>query len=174
MKQLALLTLVVGACHKDADSTQSAAKEVNKQTTELANTVRDKAQAAGEGIAEVAREADDVAIANRRFHDERDARVATLRALQQMSGDVPMLLSLAVQNTPLTALGHANVMEQLGVVELRLAEAGKAIDELAMVGAPDWAQKNNDVSTFIDRLEAAMKNAVQTFEDAPRATTPSS
>jgi len=159
--------LIAAACNTNSRS-EKAAENLNKQSDQLADQLKDKGNGAVEGIKDIAKEANDVAAADETFRREREIRIGALRANHVLEATIPGLIRPTIDFANVTDVGRANINEKLAVLELRLSEAAKAIEDLQFVDAANWKEKNEATQDFMNRLGTAADEAVEELRDAPR------
>jgi len=178
MKKLMTLTFVLGAGTLGACQTKTepekAAKELREERTELSKTVDDKLHAAGDGLNEVADEAQDVTIADAKFKFMRDETAAAYRAVHNLRAQLPLYITTALTAVNTTDAARTTAMEKVSLLELRIGEAGHAVEELGYATATDYEQKREVAKTFMDRLEDAANTAMTALGTAARSPNASS
>ncbi|HEU0032199.1 MAG TPA: hypothetical protein VFQ53_16305 [Kofleriaceae bacterium] len=114
-----------------------------------------------------AQELDD---AKAEFAHHRALRIGTFRGEHLVARTQPMLVSALASATPLTAAAQADITDKIRVFQLRLDEAGNAIEALRAVPVGAWAEREADVARLLLRLEAARDAAWEALREGTRIT----
>ncbi|MCX5742732.1 MAG: hypothetical protein NT062_09570 [Proteobacteria bacterium] len=157
--------LAFAGCSKTSDADR-AAKVLTQQRGELATELDETAKG-------VAKEATDVAWADRTFKLERTARIANLQAIHAVDATLTTTIATALSFQPVTDAGRIVVNEKLVLLDLRVGEAAKAIEALQAVDAAAWATKSKEAATLMERVDDAIKGASGALRDAPRVASAS-
>jgi len=144
--------------------------EVSAYVGEKANVARDNVKDDVEDIAdeaedvgENARELDD---ANNEFKYRRMVRVGTLRAVHAVAASQPMMVNAISTSYPFVERDRAEITEKLAIFQMRLDEAGNAIQSLELVEANDWETRNDAASKALERVEDARDDVWEAVDDA--------
>lgn len=125
-----------------------------------------------EDVAEETREVTDQAVDLARAEDDfaikKQTRTSELRALHQVIASQPMLINALSGAAPLTDRARADVSEKLVIFQMRLDEAGNAIESLTPVPAADWEMREDTAAGAMDRLEDARADAWEALKDGDR------
>lgn len=132
-------------------------------------------RAANDGVEDVTEEAQDVteeatdlAKAASDFEQRRQLRVQELRAVHAVIASQPQLINLLAGPTPLTDRARADVSEKMQVLQMRLDEAGNAIQALQGVTAEEFEDRNDETAKAIERLQDAREDAWNALRDGDR------
>lgn len=178
-----------------AESVKDQVEELKEESRDLAETAKDKTDdrvGVGEvsayvgenagvakerlaGADEVADDAKDVgkdarelADASNEFKYRKMVRIQTLRAVHAVEASQPMLINAFAQGFPLVEKDRGEVNEKLLNFQMRLDEAGNAIQSLELVEAKDWEARNDAVSKALERVEDAREDVWESLRDADR------
>ncbi len=132
-------------------------------------------RAADKGMNEVADDAKDVgknarelADASNEFKYRKMVRIQTMRAVHAVHASQPNLINAMAQSFPLVEKDRGEVNEKLVIFQMRLDEAGNAIQSLELVEAKDWEVRNDAASKALDRVEDAGDEVWESLKDAER------
>jgi len=146
--------------------------EVSAYVGEKANVARDKVADDLEDVAdeakdlgETARELDE---ANNEFKYRRMVRVGTMRAVHAVEASQPMLIHAISTSFPIVEKDRGEINEKLAIFQMRLDEAGNAIQSLELVEATDWEARDNAATKALDRVEDAREEVWKAVDDADR------
>lgn len=178
-----------------AESVKDQVEDLKEESRDLAETAKDKTDdrvGVGEvsayvgenagvakerlaGADEVADDAKDVgknarelADASNEFKYRKMVRIQTLRAVHAVEASQPMLINAFAQAFPLVEKDRGEVNEKLLIFQMRLDEAGNAIQSLELVEAKDWEARNDAVSKALERVEDAREDVWESLRDADR------
>jgi hypothetical protein len=132
-------------------------REVKANTEEVAEQTKD-----------VAKQSEELREAEYTFDVKRTNRVAQLRAEHQVVATQPMLINSLGAATALTDRARADLAEKLTLFQMRLDEAGNAIEGLQTTDAAAFESKNDDAAKAMERLEDARDNAWEALNDGDR------
>ena len=79
-----------------------------------------------------------------------------------------MINSLAT-TLPHTQSEEARIVERLSVLEVRIEETGKLIEQLGHVDAKDWEVRNEAIGDAMARLDTAREDAWDTLDSVAKA-----
>jgi hypothetical protein len=80
----------------------------------------------------------------------------------------PMLISTISTQTALTDKARADLAEKMQVFQMRIDEAGNAIEAVQSTDATSFEDRNDDASKAMDRLEDAREDAWEALNDGDR------
>jgi uncharacterized protein YoxC len=132
-----------------------------ERNADVVEDISDEAKDVGES----ARELEE---ATSEFRHRRMVRVGTLRAVHSVAASQPMLINAISQSFSLAPNDRAEVQEKLTIFQMRLDEAGNAIQSLELVEARDWESRNDAASKAIERVEDARDQVWEALEEADR------
>lgn len=169
MKKLIYAAALLGivACHTENDADR-AAKNLDDKREELSQTFDDKAKAANEGVQDLAQKVGEVNTARTQFEIEREAQIAKWRAMHALDVTVPTYVAAALSVAPITELGRISVNEKLAVLDTRIGEAAHALENLQTIGSTEWQPQSDKTLELMNRLQAAVDDAIDALRDAPR------
>jgi hypothetical protein len=157
------VALAAGACRQTeerradhaADMVAATARALDQARVELAR----RSAASTLGADRVARRAIQAAKADQEFELRRDLVVRGLRAKHDViAHDMPMLAALA-SSMQVDDDAHAKMRESLTGFQIRVDDAGLAIDDLETVPAATWKPHERAVDDDMRRLEHARAEA---------------
>ncbi|MEO7094876.1 MAG: hypothetical protein ABI175_16575 [Polyangiales bacterium] len=162
-----------------ADRTSDAVRRSERQASDVNENIRDRretvAEKARDNARDVADEAKDVGKGARKLADaEHDfkyakmVRVQTLRAVHAVIASQPMLINSFSSSLPIVEGDRAMINEKMQIMQMRLDEAGNAIETLNGVEASSWEQRHDDVNKAMNRLDDAREDAWKALDDAKR------
>ena len=148
------------ADHAKADSdTMRAVNE--KQLEHNANEISDESK-------DVAEQANELRTADADFDIRRRERVTQLRFVHGVAASQPMLINAISGVTQLTDKARADLAEKMQVFQMRVDEAGNAIEALQATEAADFESRNDAAAKAMDRLEDSRENAWEALNDGDR------
>jgi gas vesicle protein len=136
-----------------AETTETANKEqkdVNDQTAELKENVNELNQAEGD------------------FSVRRGDRATQLRTVHSVIASQPMLINSLSGITALTDKARANLAEKMQVFQMRVDEAGNAIEAIQAADAADFEKLNDAAAKATERLNDARDDAWEALNDGDR------
>jgi hypothetical protein len=144
---------------------------------DVSKYVHDKADVEGkklaDGVQDIAGDAKDVGTkahelenANNEFKYRRTVRVGTLRAVHSVAASQPGIINAFTQSYPLVEKDRGEVNEKLQIFQMRLDEAGNAIQSLELVEANDWEARNDAASKALERVEDSRDDAWEALRGA--------
>ncbi len=140
----------------DTDMTRKMNEEqLEHNAREIAEQSKDVAEQTGE-----------LKTAEADFAVRRGARAAQLRAVHGVVASQPMLINSISSITALTDKARADVAEKMQVFQMRIDEAGNAIEALQSADADGFENRNDAAANAMDRLEDARDNAWEALTDA--------
>lgn len=146
--------------------------EVSAYVGEKANVAREQV---ADDLEDIAEEAKDVGKNARQLDDaqnefkyRRMVRIGTLRAVHAVSASQPILINAIATSFPFVDKDRAEVSEKLAIFQMRLDEAGNAIQSLELVEANDWETRNTAATKALDRVEDASDDVWDAIDDADR------
>jgi len=122
----------------------------------------------------VGQEATELATAARDFEQRRQLRVQELRAVHGVIASQPMLINMIAGQTPLTDRARADVAEKMQVFQMRVDEAGNAIQALQGVDAASFEARDDAAAKAMDRLRDARADAWEALDKGDRIDVSSS
>lgn len=161
-----------------ADRLNSKAEDLQDESKDLAEKARSRSTAPADAKATVkklAREttdvgdrANDVARATDAFERTRRTRVETLRAAHAVIASQSPLIATLAQAFPLVEGDRGKVAEKLQIFQMRIDEAGNAIQTLQATDAATWKDRDDEASRAMSRLDEARTDAWDALADAKR------
>lgn len=144
-----------------------------KADTELARDINNKliehnAKEIAEQSKEVAGAAQDVATAEGDFDIRRHYRVSQLRLVHNVVATQPMLINALTTATPLTDKARSRLAEKMQVFQMRIDEAGNAVESLQATDEKSFEDRNDAAAKAMDRLEDAREDAWEALNDGDR------
>jgi len=125
-------------------------KDVNEQTAELKENVNELNNAEGD------------------FSVRRGARATQLRTIHSVVASQPMLINALSGVTALTDKARATLSEKMQVFQMRVDEAGNAIEAIQAADAAGFEEKNDAAAKAMDRLKDARDDAWEALNDGDR------
>jgi len=132
-----------------------------KQIEHNANEIKEESK-------EVASAAQDVATAEGNFDVRRHYRVSQLRLSHNVVASQPMLINAITAATPLTDKARGDVAEKMQVFQMRIDEAGNAIESLEATDEKSFEDRNDTAAKAMGRLEDAREDAWEALNDGDR------
>ena len=123
-----------------------------------ANEIKDESE-------DVAAAAKDVKTASNEFDEARLNRVNQLRATHQVIAAQPQMLNVFAGITPLTDRARADLSEKMQIFQMRIDEAGNAIEALQGVDERNFEERNDTAAKAMERLEEAGDDAWEALND---------
>ncbi len=117
---------------------------------------------------DVGENARELADASNEFKYRKMVRINTLRAVHAVQASQPNLINSMAQAFPLVEKDRGEVNEKLVIFQMRLDEAGNAIQSLELVEAKDWETRNDAASKALERVEDAGEEVWESLKDADR------
>jgi len=117
---------------------------------------------------DLADKATEVKKAETTFAIKRTNRVQQLRGVHTVIAMSPGLISQFASMTPLTDRARADVNEKLQVFQMRIDEAGNAIEALQTTDENNFEGRNDAAAKAMDRLEDARDDAWEALNDGDR------
>lgn len=146
--------------------------EVSAYVGEKANAAKERVK---DDVGNVAADAKDVGTNARELADASDefkyrkmVRINTLRAVHAVHASQPNVINAMAQSFPLVEKDRGEVNEKLVIFQMRLDEAGNAIQSLELVEAKDWKTRNDAASKALERVENAGDEVWESLRDADR------
>ncbi len=158
-------TLPQRTTHDGPDSVAEVSEYVGKKAgvdERVADGLKDIAAEARD-VGKNARELDN---ANNEFKYQRMVRVGTLRSVHAVAASQPMLIHAIATSYPFIDKDRAEVSERLVIFQMRLDEAGNAIQSLELVEASDWETRNDAATHALERVEDARDEVWKAVDDA--------
>lgn len=160
--------LVAPACSKETDTKRDvdrAAERVNETASDLREPreVDDRSE-----LAESQEDADALERASADFMERRSVRVQTMRAVHAIAASQAMVVHALTEAFPLVDQDRAEVSEKLQIFQMRLDEAGNAIQSLELVEPADWESRGDEATRALERVEDAREDAWEALNDADR------
>jgi hypothetical protein len=144
---------------RPVDHSRKVAERVDR--TEDAEAVIDEAR-------DVSGKAVEVATAAADFESRRDVRVRSLRARHAVIASQPMLIHTLGASAQLTERARANLDEKLQIFQMRVDEAGNAVESLNGIDAARWETRDGAASDAISRLDDSREEAWEALTDGER------
>lgn len=148
---------------------------VDDVSRDVARTARNRQDQIAEGVEDLADDAKKVgenarelADASNEFRYRKMVRIQTLRAVHAVEASQPMLINAFAQSFPLVQKDRGEVNEKLVIFQMRLDEAGNAIQSLELVEAKDWEVRNDAASKALERVEDAREEVWESLREADR------
>jgi gas vesicle protein len=150
---------------EDLKDLNGAMKDQVKETTETANKemkdVNEKTADLRENVNELNAAEGDFAV---RQHD----RAKQLRTIHSVIASQPMLINALSGVTALTDKARATLSEKMQVFQMRVDEAGNAIEAIQAADAAGFEEKNDTAAKSLDRLKDARDDAWEALNDGDR------
>jgi hypothetical protein len=157
---------------RTANDGRDSVGEVSAYVGEKAGVAREQVAEDTDDIADEAKDvgknARQLADASNEFKYRKMVRIQTLRAVHAVEASQPMLINAFAQGFPLVEKDRGEVNEKLVIFQMRLDEAGNAIQSLELVEAKDWEDRNDAVSKALERVEDAREDVWEELKDADR------
>lgn len=126
-----------------------------------ANQVADESE-------DVAEQAKELQSASAEFEARRTERLTSLRAVHSVISAQPNLITTFAGMAPLTVEARNELNEKMQVFQMRLDEAGNAIESLQSADANTFEDRDDTVENAMDRLEEARDDAWEALDDGDR------
>lgn len=146
--------------HATAD-TDMGRKMNEEQAEHNAGEIKDESK-------EVREQTGELQTAENDFSIRRAERVSQLRSVHSVVASQPMLINTLGGATALTDKARADLAEKMQVFQMRLDEAGNAIETLNGADADGFETKNDAAAKAMDRLEDAREDAWEALNDGDR------
>lgn len=117
---------------------------------------------------DVTDEAIDVAKASGEFQARRQARANQLRVVHGVKASQAMLINTLGGTTALTDRARGNLGEKMQVFQMRIDEAGNAIEQLQQVHEDNFEDRDDAATKAMERLENAREDAWEALNDGDR------
>jgi hypothetical protein len=117
---------------------------------------------------DVAKKAGEMTTAESTFDLKRYNRVQQLRAVHTIIAMQPALISTLASVTALTDRARADVAEKLQIFQMRIDEAGNAIEMLQMTSENNFKDRNDAAAKAVERLDDARGDAWEALNDGDR------
>ncbi|MBA3454843.1 MAG: hypothetical protein H0T42_17275 [Deltaproteobacteria bacterium] len=148
------------------DSVDDVSRDVARNTQSRQDQIADDVDDVADDAKEVGKNARELADASSEFRYRKMVRIQTLRAVHAVEASQPMLINAFAQSFPLVEKDRGEVNEKLVIFQMRLDEAGNAIQSLELVEAKDWEVRNDAASKALDRAEDAREEVWESLRDA--------
>lgn len=157
---------------EEAEDVKEALQEQGEGMRERVGVAEERAEERGQEIQEesreLAEETRDLAAAEARFEMQRDQRIAGLRAVHGVLASQPMLINTIAGTVPLTTGARAELGEDMQMFQMRLDEAGNAIEQLQMATAENFDERDDAAEDAMDRLKEARDEAWEALNEGDR------
>lgn len=117
---------------------------------------------------EIREQAGELKTAEADFAVRRGNRVAQLRTVHSVVASQPMLINTIGGVTALTDKARADLAEKMQIFQMRVDEAGNAIESLNGADASGFEDVNDAAAKAMDRLEDAREDAWEALNDGDR------
>ena len=117
---------------------------------------------------DIADQAKDVKSAALEFQQQRAERTAALRSLHQVIGAQPNMIQTFAGMMPFTDRAQAELNDRMQTFQMRLDEAGNAIEALDGAEAASFDERDAAARDAIDQLEEARDAAWEALNDGDR------
>jgi hypothetical protein len=145
-----------------AKSDTDLSRKYNEEQLEHnANEIKDESR-------DVAKQVRDLKTAEADFAVRRGNRAAQLRVVHGIVASQPMLINTLSGVTALTDKARADLSEKMQVFQMRIDEAGNAIEALQSADANGFETRNDAAAKAMDRLEDARDDAWDALNDGDR------
>lgn len=182
----------VPACQKEArDKTEEAAENVQEQREDVreeakdlredvqdhreavrdqtsTDTMENTGEDVGEERQELREETGELKTAEAELAVRKGNLVARMRAVHDVVRSQPVLINSLAPLTPLTTNARADLAEKMQVFQMRIDEAGNAIEALAAADAASFEERDDAAEQAMDRLEDARENAWEALNEGDR------
>ena len=148
-------------------------RDIAKSDTEMGREYNEKqaehnADDIRENSEEIADETRELKTAEADFAVRRGHRVAGLRAVHNVIASQPMLINTLSGVTALTDKARADLAEKMQIFQMRVDEAGNAIETLQTAEANGFEDRNDAAAKAMERLEDAREDAWEALNDGDR------
>lgn len=133
----------------------------NKQIEHNANEIADQSKAIAENVGELK-------TAESTFDLKRYNRAAQLRNIHSVIASQPVLINVLAGVTPLTDKARAELAEKMQVFQMRVDEAGNAIEAIQTADADGFETRNDAAAKALERLNDAREDAWEALNDGDR------
>jgi len=152
-----------------AEAVEDQIEDLKEESRDLAKTAKDDdVEEIADDAKDVGEHARELANASNEFRYRKMVRIQTLRAVHAVEASQPMLINAFAQALPLVEKDRGEVNERLVIFQMRLDEAGNAIQSLELVDAKDWEARDDAVSKALERVEAAREDVWESLREAER------
>lgn len=151
---------------EDLKDLNSAMKDQAKETT--AEGVKDEQDDVNEQTAELKENVNELNQAEGDFSVRRGNRAQQLRLLHGVIASQPMLINAVSGVTALTDKARADLAEKMQVFQMRVDEAGNAIEAIQQADASGFEERNDAAAKAVDRLKDARDDAWEALNDGDR------
>ena len=146
--------------HATAD-TDMGRKMNEEQAEHNAGEIKDDSK-------DVAEQSKELQTAENDFAIRRADRISQLRSVHSVVASQPMLINTLAGSTALTDKARADLAEKMQVFQMRLDEAGNAIETLQTAEADGFETRNDAAAKAMERLEDAREDAWEALNDGDR------
>ncbi|MBA3503361.1 MAG: hypothetical protein M4D80_28215 [Myxococcota bacterium] len=155
---------------KAAENVKEQREDLREQSNELGEALKDTRNADDivENSKDVAEQVRDLKTAEADFGVRRGNRVASLRVVHSVVSSQPMLINTLGGVTTLTDKARADLAEKMQIFQMRVDEAGNAIESLHTADANGFETANDAAAQAMERLEDARENAWEALNDGDR------
>jgi hypothetical protein len=102
------------------------------------------------------------------FEQKRSVRVQTMRSVHAIAASQAMLINAMAEAYPLVEKDRVELNEKQQIFQMRLDEAGNAIQSLELVEPADWEARSDAATKALERAEDARSDAWDALNDADR------
>jgi hypothetical protein len=153
--------------------TAKNARDLAKSDTEVARKVNEEqlehnGKEIKKEVGELAKKVEDVKVADYEFDLRRRDRVEQLRLVHGVVSTQPLLINTLSNTVALTDKARANLAEKMQKFQMRLDEAGNAIEVLQTVDENKFEDRNDEASKAMERLKNARDAAWEALNDGDR------
>ena len=148
------------------ESVGEVSRDVARKSGDPQDRIADGLDDISDDAKDVGKQAGALADASNEFKYRKMVRIQTLRAVHAVEASQPMLINAFAQSFPLVEKDRAEVNEKLVIFQMRLDEAGNAIQSLDLVEAKDWEARNDAASKALDRVEDAREEVWESLREA--------
>lgn len=148
------------ADHATADTDTGRAmneKQVDHNNQEIADESKELRENVGE-----------LKTAEADFSVKRGNRAAQLRTIHSVVASQPQLINAISGVTALTDKARADLAEKMQVFQMRIDEAGNAIEAIQAADANGFEERNDAAAKAMDRLDDARDDAWEALNDGDR------
>jgi gas vesicle protein len=150
---------------EDLKDLNGAIKDHVKETTETANK---ELKDVNEKTADLRENVNELNAAEGDFSVLRRDRATQLRTVHAVIASQPMLINALSGVTALTDKARANLAEKMQTFQMRVDEAGNAIEAIQAADAAGFEDKNDAAAKATDRLKDARDDAWEALNDGDR------
>jgi hypothetical protein len=172
------IAVLPAACSKDdtrkeadraAENVQDQREDVREDVKDLNGAMKDQDRDdIADQSSELKENVNELNTAAGDFSVRRGNRATQLRTIHSVVASQPMLINALSGVTALTDKARADLSEKMQVFQMRVDEAGNAIEAIQAADAAGFEDKNDAAAKAMDRLEDARDDAWEALNDGDR------